>query len=217
MSRKILEIYEEYRIMPNLQEHMLRVAAVSSLICDNFDEPLPKEEIITACLLHDMGNIIKSKFEFFSEFLEPKGLEYWQQVKDEYVKKYSNDEHVATKEIMSELGIQESVIRLASENYFPKLCENIKVNDFKLKIIQYSDMRVGPYGVLSYEGRMEEANERYKNRPEYLGKGEIRLRLVSCGKEIEKQIFAKCKIKPEDITDEAVQSIISELREFVIK
>ena len=41
--RKILDIYDEYKIMPNLQEHMLRVAAVASLICDNFDEVLPKK------------------------------------------------------------------------------------------------------------------------------------------------------------------------------
>ena len=58
MVRKISEIYAEYKIMPNLQMHMYRVAAVASLIYDNFNEPLNKEEIITACLLHDMGNII---------------------------------------------------------------------------------------------------------------------------------------------------------------
>ncbi len=64
--RKISEIYEEYKIMPNLREHQLRVAAVAAQICDNFNKPLNKKEIITACLLHDMGNIIKFKLELFS-------------------------------------------------------------------------------------------------------------------------------------------------------
>ena len=82
--------------MPNLQEHMLRVAAVASLVCDNFNEPLPKDDIITACLLHDMGNIIKSDLQYFPEFIKPEGLDYWQKVKDEYIEKYSRDEHKAT-------------------------------------------------------------------------------------------------------------------------
>ena len=33
--------------MPELQNHMLRVAAVAYAICDNFSEPLNKKEIIT--------------------------------------------------------------------------------------------------------------------------------------------------------------------------
>jgi hypothetical protein len=49
-----------------------------------------------------------------------------------------------------------------------------------------------------------------------LGTPEERDRLVACGQEIEKQIFAKCKIKPEDITDASVAPIIEELRNFVI-
>ena len=35
--------------------------------------------------------------------------------------------------------------------------------------------------------------------------------------QIEKQIFSKCKIKPEDITDETVKPVIEELKNFVIK
>jgi len=95
MTRKISEIYREYKTMPSLQEHMLRVGAVASLICDNFYESLPKEEIITACLLHDMGNIIKSQLGYFKDFPETKNLEYWKKVKDEYIEKYGKDEHVA--------------------------------------------------------------------------------------------------------------------------
>ena len=44
-----------------------------------------------------------------------------------------------------------------------------------------------------------------------------REKLVACGAEMEKQIFSKCKIKPEDITDETIAPIIEELKNFVIK
>ena len=78
MAKNILEIYKEHNVMPNLQEHMLRVAAVASLICDNCTEKLNKEDIITACLLHDIGNIVQFQLSYFPEFNKPQGIEYWQ-------------------------------------------------------------------------------------------------------------------------------------------
>jgi len=39
---KIQQIYDKYQIMPNLQEHMLRVAGVASIICDNYTKPVNK-------------------------------------------------------------------------------------------------------------------------------------------------------------------------------
>ncbi|MEK7072114.1 MAG: hypothetical protein AAB969_00935, partial [Patescibacteria group bacterium] len=42
-------------------------------------------------------------------------------------------------------------------------------------------------------------------------------KFTACGEEMEKQIFAKCKIKPGDINDEAIKPIISNLRNFVIE
>lgn len=219
MPKTISEIYTEYKIMPSLQMHMLRVAAVASLICDNFEEPLPKEDIITACLLHDMGNIIKSDLMLFPDFREPEGLPYWQGVKDEYVKKYGQNEHKATVLILHELGLGKNFIEIIDHVDFKLSCI-IQENDSLIyRIVNYADWRVDPFGVVSYEHRMEEGKRRYENSNRTFGGVDEteRLRLVGCGKEIEKQIFAKCKIKPEDITDETVASVIEELRNFVVK
>ena len=216
MARKISEIYAEYKIMPILQEHMLRVAAVASLICDNFSEPLLKNDIITTCLLHDMGNILKSNFKFFPESLEPEGLKYWQKIKDDFIKKYGNSEHEATIQIMKELGVSLNAISLVDKIKFSLLCNHCDNDDMSIKTIVYSDARVDPYGVVSYDERMNEAKERYKNHKNNPGKKEWK-KLVACGKKIEKQIFAKCKIKPEDINDETVAPIVSILRNFIVK
>ncbi len=213
---KISEIYEKYKIMPSLQMHMLRVAAVASLICDNFDEPLPKDEIITASLVHDMGNIIKSKFGYFTDFPETKDLDYWTNIKNEYVKKYGDDEKKATKTILKEIGLSENIVFLACQNSFSLICIHCDNNDMRVKVSHYADLRVGPYGILPYEKRMDDLRERYKNR-----KGNVleeeRLKLIACGVEMEKQIFAKCKLKPEDINDEVVKLIIPILRDFFIE
>src|SRR3990167_4209416 len=200
--------------MPNLQEHMLRVAAVASLICDNFNEPLPKEDIVTACLLHDMGNIIKSNLQYFPEFLEPEGLEYWQNVKNEYIKKYGNDEELAHKKIIAKLGVSEKVIALVDQISFPLCCSHKDNPDFAVKIVNYADWRVSPYGVVSYDERMDEAKKRYKFKESEEAERQI---LIKCGREMEKQIFSKCKIKPEDINDKTVAPTLLNLKNFVVK
>lgn len=62
----ILEIYKKYKIPHHLQLHILRVGAVATLIIDNINHELVTEFdrnlIITICLLHDMGNVIKFDF-----------------------------------------------------------------------------------------------------------------------------------------------------------
>jgi len=62
--------------MPSLQLHMFRVAGVASVICENFKQPelINQDDIVSACLLHDMGNIIKFNLSLFPQFLEPEGL-----------------------------------------------------------------------------------------------------------------------------------------------
>jgi hypothetical protein len=215
MSRNILDTYKEYKIMPTLQMHMLRVAAVASLIYDNFDSVLEKKDIlVTTCLLHDMANIIKSNMTDFPHFFEPEGVEYWQKVKDAYIAKYGSYEHHATIAIMKELGVPERCIELADGIHFSLLCKQRDQDDFIIKIIQLADKRVSPHGVTSFLDRIAEAKERYKHKN--IGREAEREMLVSCGVDIENQIFAKCKIKPEDINDASVAPIIEELKNFVI-
>lgn len=218
MARNILEIYKEYKIPPFLQLHMLRVSAVAKIICDSFTEPLPEEDIIATCLLHDMGNIIKVNFTFFPEAFDPEGVEYWQKVQEEYKNKYGADEEQATEIIMEELGASRSVLELKGHVGFEKIPQNEKSSVFTHKICNYADMRVSPHGVVSMMDRIEEGHKRFlsKNisRPYIYSDFEEK---VKSAQNIEKQIFAKCKIKPEDITEEAVQPLISELRNFVIK
>ena len=66
--RNILKIYEEYGIPENLQMHMLRVAACSKKIADNWTgEKLNTQSLYRVLLLHDMGNIVKISKEEFSD------------------------------------------------------------------------------------------------------------------------------------------------------
>ncbi len=215
MPMTVLMIYKKYKIMPNLQEHMLRVAAVASLICNNFNEPINKEEIIGACLLHDMGNIIKADLGYFPEFNKPEGLDYWESIKLEYENKYGFNAHKTTILIMKELGLPEEIIKIVDSVDFSLACKNCNGNNIAYKIVNYADWRVDPHGVVSFEERMEEAKKRYQNRRDIFSE-DGRAELIACCKGIEKQIFAKCKIKPEDINNESIKPIISSLHGFMV-
>jgi len=214
---EISNIYTKYKIMPNLQEHMFRVAAVASLICDNFDELLPKEEIITACLLHDMGNIIKFKWDSQLGLSEPK-LEYWKKVQSEYIGRCGENVHEATLSILRELKLEKIVSIVESfDKDNPYNSDNIlKNNNWVVKICLYSDERVAPFGVSSIEDRLIENRKRLENRGILMSE-EKYIFIKNSLLELEQQIFEKCKIKPSDITDETVAPTISELKNFVIK
>ena len=211
--KTIQTIYDRYQIMPQLQLHQLRVAAVAALICERFGKPVDAESITLACLFHDMGNIIKSDFSRFPEFLQPKGLTYWQGVKDEFIAKYGMDEHDATEAIAQELlpqGAIEVLLRIGFRN--------AKKNDadsaLEYKIANYSDMRVGPYGVMSMEERVEEGRKRYAGRKHPVSDllGDEFESYVKALKNIEQGIFADTDLVPVDITDAAIAPLMEKLR-----
>ena len=217
--KNILEIYEHYKIMPNLALHQLRVASVISLICKNLNIKVDTDVAITSGLLHDMGNIIKFDLNYFPEFSEPLGIEYWQKVQNEYFEKYGRHEHEATQKILKELGVNQRVIDIDARMIFGNLCIDRDSNDLELKLLHYADMRVGPFGILSFDERMEDARKRYENKldDEMTREKNRREELLACGRDIEKQIFENCKIKPEDINDESIAEILEELKGFMIK
>ena len=215
--RKITDIYSEYKIMPNLIMHQLRVTAVAEQICKSLDIEVDKESIIKACLLHDMGNVIKfDMVQTKSIFgLSDSEIENIKKIQDEFIQKYSHDEEKANVEIARELDVSETVVQFISGNGFNNLCIIKDNTDWGSKILQYSDLRVGPKGVLSYDERMDDGKKRYANHKNYVEEEE-RNKIVNCGRDIEKQIFAHSNIKQEYITDESVKEMIEELKNFEI-
>jgi len=214
---KISEIYEKYKIMPNLQEHMLRVSGIASIICDNFEKTIDKRSIISACLLHDMGNIIKFPLGSIPELIGPKGLKYWKNIQKEYTKKYGVDENRATYCITNELNITNKIDILIKQFGFSEAKNTFKISDYEFKIGPYSDHRTNPFGVRRLEERFIDLKTRYASKLQINNRDVEFENLCIYWNEIEKQIFARCKIKPEDITEEIVEPFFEELRNFIIE
>ncbi|MBN1168759.1 HD domain-containing protein [Candidatus Woesebacteria bacterium] len=204
--------------MPQLQLHMLRVAGVALIICDNFKKEINKDPVITASLVHDMGNIIKFNLRLFPENLKPQGLKYWEKVKKEFTKKFGDDEHFATEEICREIGIEETTFKIIKGYGFSKGENTFHSNDFSLKIATYSDHRISPFGVTKLIEKINGSLERkYLNKTSSPQIMERVAKIKDCWKKIEQQIFNHTKISPEDITDGEVTRLIPILREYDIQ
>ncbi len=213
---KIKDIYQKYKIMPNLRLHMYRVAGVASVICDFANITVDRQSIVSAALLHDMGNIIKFNLDLFPVFLKPEGKEYWHKVQNEYFEKYGQDEHVATIEIAKEIGVDEKVMDLLNNIGFSKMNFTSESSDFNLKIAAYSDMRVEPHGVVSLEKRLIDGRARNMVRKSAFGNDVIYEKMASYLRKIEKQIFEKTLIKEDSITDEKILNYVTKLSDFEI-
>jgi putative nucleotidyltransferase with HDIG domain len=203
----IQEIYTNYKIMPILQTHMLRVASVSKIICESLQ--IDSKNIITACLLHDIGNIVKFNFDYDQLVLEPEGRVYWENVKKEFVDKYGSEQYQVTHKIIDELGLEARVKELVESVGFTKAKDILESNDMEKWICCYSDQKVGFSSVMSIEERIDEGFKRYltnnKIKPAEIEKHRAENKFYrEFLMQMEKRIFENSKIKPEDITNENV-------------
>ncbi len=207
----IIEIYKKYYLPENLQMHMLRVAACSNLIIDNWTgEQIDKKSIIRVSLLHDMGNIVKIPEEASNN-------EQFLKIRKEYFDKYGTNDHEINLEIGKKEGLTEKEIDILNGKRSRKNEETLKSTSYERKICAYCDQRVAPNGVVGIRERLEDAKIRYKDKPLSVWSNEEKANhLIECSLGIEKQIMKYCKLKPEDINDESIQTYIEKLREYEI-
>lgn len=202
------EIYAQYKIMPNLQLHQLRVAAVGKTLAEKYDEPVNVRDVILACLFHDMGNIVKFDLNKFPEVLQPEGIGYWEQVKADVVQKYGPEQHIASGAIAREIGLSDTVIEMIGGAGFSKISAIVACDSQELKLVQYADLRVAPHGIVSMQERFDDFARRYAPQ-----KGEDTAALEA-GWELESQILWHVSLKPEDLNDVSLAAEVEKLRDY---
>lgn len=214
-SSTIIEIYQRYQIMPILQLHQLRVAAVAQKICESLKQPVDTTAVVQACLLHDMGNILKFDFTVLPESLQPEGLTYWQSMKESFQKKYGLEEHQATLAIADELGVSKSARALIDAIGFTKVAETRRTASLEAKICNYADMRVAPYGVVSIAERMADGHKRYAGRSDRHHLDEqTRHYYANELQQAENELFTQSRLKPSDIAEAGIQPTVQQLRHY---
>jgi hypothetical protein len=144
----IKELYKKYHIMPQLQQHQLRVGGIVALITND------RDSILTA-LVHDMGNIVKFKN------IDPA----WHDIQDTYIQKYGTDANVATIKILQDAGLLQLKQYMEQESEFYK--NRMTVTDYSTislpaLLTLYADSRVAFNGVVTLEERVVDLETRYQ-------------------------------------------------------
>lgn len=207
----IIEIYKKYHLPENLQMHMLRVAACSNLIIDNWNgEEIETDSIIRVSLLHDMGNMVKIPEDFSND-------EEFIKIRKKYFDKYGTNDHEINLEIGKQEGLTEKEIDILDGKRSRKNEETLASNSYERKICAYCDQIVAPDGVVGIRERLEDAKIRYKNKPLSVRSNEEKANhLIECSLGIEKQIMKYCKLNLEDINDDSIKTYIEKLKNYEI-
>ncbi|MFA5931076.1 MAG: HD domain-containing protein [archaeon] len=206
-------IYKKYSVPLNVQRHMKEVAAVAEIICDNYKEEINKEEVVASCLIHDLGNLIKIDFEkkessVFLDKEDQKRIDFFKRKQKEMRKKYGLNAEKADLIIAEEIGVNKKVLDLISHKAITIQNEEFEESTLGEKIASYADLRGSPVGVVSAEKRMDDYHKRYRfaENEEKIEHSKKFVRLV---KELEKELFSKLTIKPEDITKESIKKYVA--------
>lgn len=209
---QIQDIYKKYRINNGLAEHMVRVGAVAWEVCDHSPLPIDKTVAVSACLLHDMGNLIKVQFEAAPELFEPEGVGYWQEVQAEMIETYG-DVGSATRAIVHDIAPIPAIEKTIDEASLHKMKEIAATGTPEAKLLEYADMRVALRGVTTMHERFDDIRERYT--PHLHSSAYIDELEIAAG-EIERELFEGAAILPNDITETSTAKVQKQLLEFVI-
>ena len=206
----IIEIYNQYHLPENLQMHMLRVAACTNLILDKWTgKPIDRKAITRVSLLHDMGNMVKIPEEGQDrEFIV---------IRRKYFEEYGTNDHEINMVIGKNQGLNNKELEILDGKRSRKNEQTAKSDNYEIKICAYCDQRVAPDGVVSLKERLEDAKIRYKDKPLSVWSNEEKAnQLIKWALEIEKQVMECCRLKPEDINNQSIQTYIDRLKEYEI-
>ena len=189
----------------NLQEHMLRTAALAEIILENWTgKELDNNSIVQTCAFHDIAKPMTFDLAKQADFgMSEEDIKKLGELQVRIKKDFSSDEHTATVKICEKIGLSETSVKLAENlewEYIPRL---LKVNDIESLIPIYCDMRIGLKGILTLDERLEDLKER-TNADEYEEN-------VKNGKALEELIKNNTEIDVDSITDEQINERFEKL------
>ncbi|MDE1825819.1 MAG: hypothetical protein KGH61_03940 [Candidatus Micrarchaeota archaeon] len=210
MLASISRVYEHYKTPLRLRHHMLRVAGVAQIICENWRGSLDTKSVITAMLVHDLSKIVSipdSSLIRESSKEDDKPSRYWLNLKREYIERYGSEEHMAVFNMANEMGLSQRASHLAL-NIFLENATLPRTKDSELKVCVYSDLRVSPSSVTTLDERIKDVEKRYAVK--------YPRETVRILHKIEDEIRAHTRSDPSSITEKEVAPKIKKLEGFRI-
>jgi len=198
----ISELYKKYYVSPNLKDHMFRVAGVASFIADHWTgSEIDWNTLIKCALIHDIGNLVKFNFERNLEFYgrEKKNIKIWKERQKEMIAKYGSEDNEATHKILKEISFPENLNEIIYSKRFSNSIHTLESDNYLLKILHYSDLRVLPMGIDTLSERFAEAKSRQYGQTDNIED------LCQVCFDIEKQIQANVNVPLSNINSKSVQ------------
>lgn len=221
----IKDIYQKYDINIELQKHHLRVAALSDIICSNWlAKSIDRSRLITAALLHDIGNLVKFDLKNNPNLLgeDINNLGYWVKRQRQFVNRYGSEDEKATRKIIEELGLWDEIGDILEYREFIEIQKIYRSNNNERKVLEYANYRIMPNGVSSLSNRLREGWERYRLRMESQGidisehKRQYNIRRKLCFK-LEQWVESNCDRNLQSIKDKSLENKFSKLLKFSLK
>lgn len=219
----IQDIYDRYTIPPILQRHMYTVTALGRYVAEAIhDSTQPSKsnidiDLITqALLLHDMGNIVK--FDLSKPVLIAEDeLTYWQDIQKEFIEKYGSGDHVATINIVKELGVSQNIVALLAATADMETALSTLGKDLNFAIMFYADFRVGPQGVLSLDARIDDLLARYEGRHDHIWSSKEKVEVMrNIMKEQEAMLASLTTIPLSTLQNDELSLILKTLSSYPI-
>lgn len=195
---KISDIYKKYSVTPGLADHMITVTKILLTLKKYWTgEHINWDQIVTAGLLHDIGNIVKFDFDKFPDLLggEKVNVLFWKKAQQKIRMKYGSDDHLATKAILMELNVAPDLIKIIHDKSFANIVTILKSDKWAAKLLLYSDLRVLPSGIGTIQDRIDDVKTRM---PKYAQRGDFP-NLINAAFELEKQIQSNLSISVKNI------------------
>ena len=212
----IQDLYTRYQIMPQLSEHMRRVAGVGQLILGGWKDQINTDLIMRTLLLHDIGNM--AKFDLTDEGQKKLGsnyiadLPYWRSVQATFWDKYGHDAHEATITIINEIGGQDDVSQVLTDEHDTYVANSrgILQSPIAEQVLLYCDARVTPEGVVPLKVRIADLARRYAARDNR------DLSWFDFLYELEDQVQTMTTTDLQNITKASVEPLLDKLLTYVI-
>lgn len=186
---KVKQIYKEYMVPQNLQEHMIRVAALAEIILAHWtSKKVDKKAVVHACLFHDIAKPMTFDPSKQTQFgMPPKNIAKLKELQKRIKEDYGTDEHHATVKICEDIGLISAAVKLVDNLEWKRVPKLLKENDIESLIPIYCDMRIGPKGILSLEERLKELKERVsvKDYADNVKNGTVLEQLIRTNAEID--------------------------------
>lgn len=214
----IRDIYETYEVPPWLQTHQVRVAVVGKIVAEVSTQDIDSNLIISTCLLHDIGAIVKFDFgpllqDKMKGLCPAADLPHWIAVQEKIRARYGHEEHEATGNIIAELGFTDA-LALFGDMGFSEMHRILAAGNRTAMIAQYADMRVGPYGILPLEERVNEVIERYADVPSWKARVDESRTYLPLAREMETRLFDGIQLQPEAIDNLTAAPAVAALWEY---